>query len=133
MKIKEKIRSFIKKNESTSASAAYNTRIKPGINSYNRLLSKYKECELFLCPYAGTGDVYLASMYINSFAKINGYEKFVVLVIGEANYKVAKLFGFENIEKISQNEADCLVRLSIFLGNDNDKIIIMHHRPPQAY
>ncbi len=128
----EHFKSIARRNETVSLSAAFNFRIKRGLNIYNRIAGKYKGCKIFLCPYAGTGDVYLAGMYINAFARNNGIDDFVVVVIGGSNFKVANLFGFKNIEKISQNEADMLVRLSIFLGK-NDEILIMHHHPPQTY
>ena len=112
----------------------YNAVILPGYELCKKILYGYSDDTLiFLCPYAGTGDVYLASMYMKEFAKENRIKDFIVVVIGNSNYKTASLFKFERIIKIEQNEADNLVRLCIFLGAENKKIIIMHHQAPQVY
>ena len=112
----------------------YNEAIMPGIDLFNELLfGQENGTKIFLCPYIGTGDVYLASMYMNAYARKNSIAHFIVVVIGESNYKVASLFDFQIIIKVTQQEADSLVRLVMFLGKDNTEIIIMHHHAPQMY
>ncbi len=107
--------------------------INPGLSLYKAILEdKSEDYVLFLCPYAGTGDVYLSGMYIKSFAQKNNIINYIVLVIGEGNRKVISLFDFENIVKITQQEADCLIRLAMFLDDDKH-IVIIHHDAPQVY
>lgn len=133
MKLIDKLKGLIRRNGAVSAFAAFHARVKPGLRVFEEIEKKYGGAKMFLCPYAGTGDVYLACMYMNAFASQNDYDNFVVLVIGQSNYKIAQLFGFKQIEKIDQKQADCLVRLYIFLGSENGQIILMHHQPPQLY
>ena len=112
----------------------YKGVILSGVYIWERLTGGFlSDTKIFLCPYAGTGDVYLAALYINAFAKKNKIDDFVVAVIGTSNYKIISLFDFEKKEKLTQEEADNLVRLSMFLGEYNDKIILMHHDAPQEY
>lgn len=134
MNISEKIKQKLKRNGKLGAKAAFKARITPGYNVFKRIMTS-KDCneKMFLCPYAGTGDVYLASMYMNAFAKANEIENFVVVVIGNANFKIASLFGFKRVVKISQEDADYLIRLVMFLGEENDRIVVMHHHPPQMH
>ncbi len=134
MGIVQKLKNKVKQNDKLSVIACYKAKIEPACATLEKLLKGAPEdTVVFLCPYVGTGDVYLASLYIKSYAKNNGYDNYVVTVIGGANYNIAKLFQFERIAKISQSEADNLVCLSTFLGRDNTKIRIMHHHAPQTY
>ncbi len=109
--------------------------LKPASEIYENIMSEYtyKDCKLFLCPYAGTGDVYLVCLYIKQFAKKNNINHYVLAVIGQANYKVAKLFEIQNIIKISQEEADKLTYLYMAICDEFKDIVLLHHDPIQNY
>lgn len=134
MNVSEKIKKILKNNGKIGAKAAFKARILPDYNVFERIMgSKSEDEKMFLCPYAGTGDVYLAGMYMNAFAKANDIKSFVVVVIGNANFRIASLFGFKEVVKISQGDADYLIRLVMFLGEENNRIVVMHHCPPQMH
>ena len=121
-------------NQGSVVDEIFNSDILPGAKLYESIIYKLpKNCMLYLCPYVGTGDVYLVSMYFKAYAKKNGHENFCVIVIGKANYKVASLFKFEYIISVTQEEADSLVRLYMMLGENNNRIKMMHHDPPQIW
>lgn len=129
-----KIKAKIKSNGKRAVPSMYYFRIMPGYELFCRLMESYpKDAVMFLCPYAGTGDVYLACLYMTAYAKKEQIKDFVVAVIGGSNFKVASLFSFKNVIKISQQEADSLVRLCMFLDKSSDRLRLMHHQPPQCY
>lgn len=113
----------------------HNGSLKPASDIYKKMMEDYasKDFKMLLCPYAGTGDVYLVCLFINQFVKKNNIDHYVLAIIGQANYKVAKLFEIENIVKISQEEADKLTYLYMAICDECNDIILMHHDPIQNY
>lgn len=112
----------------------YMGSLKPGVQVYKDIMKNYPVgSKLLLCPYAGTGDVYLACLYIRQYAKKMQLNNYVLAVIGKSNYNVAKLFRIANLEKLSQDEADKLVYLYMTVGDEFDGIKLMHHDPMQNY
>ena len=112
----------------------YNGSLNPAINIYKRIMSELPEdTVLLVCPYAGTGDVYLVSLYIRKLMQLKHIDEYALVVIGNANYKIASLFNFSNIVKVTQEEADRLTYLYMALEGDFEGIIMMHHDPIQNY
>ncbi|MBP8969550.1 MAG: hypothetical protein KBG42_09755 [Lachnospiraceae bacterium] len=109
-----------------------NGTLYPGLDVYNRIKSESDE-KIFLCPYAGTGDVYMASMYLQNYVSDKGIKSYVLAVIGQGNIKVAKLFNISKIVSVSQIEADSLIRLTMFLGDSCNDIEVLHHDAPQVH
>jgi hypothetical protein len=125
---------LLKIRENSIVDNIFKDCIIPGYEKYEEIINELPDDSyLYLCPYAGTGDVYLSCMYMNAYANKQNHKNFCVVVVGKANYKVAMLFKFQYIVSISQVEADCLVRLSMVLGKDDEHIKIMHHDAPQLH
>ena len=69
MALIDNVKGKIKNSEKFAIDAIYRSRIYPGLSLYNKLQSKYStDTYIFLCPYVGTGDVYLASLYMENYA-----------------------------------------------------------------
>lgn len=81
-----------------------------GKKLYNGLVKKYGEIPLFLCPYSGTGDIYLIGTFWEEYIYVNKIENYVFLVINNACRKVASLFKIEHIELIKQSESRYLIQ-----------------------
>lgn len=112
----------------------YEGSLKPAVEIYKDLMKNYPTgTKMLLCPYAGTGDVYLVCSYINKYVQKNEINEYVLVVIGKSNYKVANLFEIDNIEKINQDEADKLTYLYMTICDVSDDIKLMHHDPTQNY
>ena len=101
---------------------------------YSNILQKYGDyVKIVVCPYAGTGDVYLASACMDEYLKQKKVDDYVFVVIGNSNVKVAKLFQLENIIKFSQYEMDQLMLFLSFRGIDEERVLIAHPDPPCLY
>ncbi len=76
-----------------------------GKSAYKRIRKKYgKECHIFLCPYTGTGDIYLICSLLNQYVKINNIEDYVLVVVSNACRKVANLYNIAKVEKLKNTD-----------------------------
>ena len=89
---------------------------------------KSKVC---ICPYKGTGDVYLACALLSTYLSDQKKDT-SVCVIGKSSANVVKLFEFENVFSLSQHDIDHLMTLVSFLGEEDLNAIILHPDPPNA-
>lgn len=69
---------------------------------YNGLIRKYGDVPVFLCPYTGTGDIYLIGCFWKQYIERNGIENYIFVVINGACKKAAMLFGIKNIELLKK-------------------------------
>lgn len=107
-------------------------RIHNGFKIYASLLEKYGDSvSVSICPYKGTGDVYLAAGYFNKSALKT--ENYVFCVIGKSNEAVAELFGIENVLEISQKQMSSLFRFAVFTGMKETEISILHPNPQKDH
>ena len=65
---------------------------------YNKIRKKYGDVPIFLCPYTGTGDIYLIGTFWDEYTKRNNLSEYAFVVISTACKRVADLFDIKNIE-----------------------------------
>jgi len=112
----------------------YYLRNKKGQDLFETINKTYRaDIPIIVCPYAGTGDVYLAAACLGGYIRKNNIQDFVFVVIGAANVKIARLFGIKEIIKTNQQEMDHFIRFLSFYGIDNQRILIAHHDPPNVH
>ena len=75
-----------------------------GKSYYKKLKSKYGDVPIFICPYTGTGDIYLIGTFWEEYIKRNNIDDYVFVVISKACKKVADLFDIKNIEVVKKKE-----------------------------
>lgn len=96
-------------------------KIKNGIAVYEKLI-KNNSFNVFVFPYPGTGDIYIACGFLNSYLKEKNIRE-PLLVITKNNCKeVAELFGFTEFEIISEDDMDAVLLAWQFLGEEKIKI-----------
>lgn len=71
---------------------------------YKKLKRKYGDVPIFICPYTGTGDIYLIGTFWDEYTKRNNINHYVFVVISKACMKVANLFEIKNIEVVKKKE-----------------------------
>ena len=82
-----------------------------GKKVYTRLREKYGDVTMFLCPYTGTGDIYLIGAFWEEYISRNNIEGYAFLVMSGACKKVASLFNIKNVELLNnQKESEYLIR-----------------------
>lgn len=103
-------------------------RIRRGEISLGYMKRKYGGVFQVYCPYSALGDVVLTMSYLPYFLRRNGILKYVVFVVGNACADVAKMFGAEAVEVLTQKEMDEQVQAIIY-QRDTDSFIAHHDRP----
>ena len=82
-----------------------------GKRIYEELLRRYGQAPMFVCPYTGTGDIYLIGTFWRQYLERNHIEDYVFLVITKACEKVARLFGIKNVVVFNKKmECACLIQ-----------------------
>lgn len=105
----------------------YKEQIKAGEELYWRMRKSGAQGTMFLCPYPGTGDIYLTGLYLKQYRNENGIDKYALGVCSNVCKKVAELFGinaFLMLEKeiqsiISYARAVGMRKLSVQVLNDS--------------
>ena len=77
---------------------------------YKKLKKEYNDASIFLCPYTGTGDIYLIGTFWDEYVTTNNINNYVFCVISKACLKVAKLFDIKNVVLLKkQDECSYLI------------------------
>lgn len=93
--------------------------IEKGNELYEGILKENPNLDrMFICPYPGTGDIYMACTFLPKYLEINKICNYVVLVIGNSCKKVAELFEKEKVISITREQSEALLRFWEFSGDD---------------
>lgn len=114
-----------KSDESLISFARATKFILRGIILYKRLMHRMPpDTMIFVAPYTGTGDIYLAGLFLNEYVKRNKIENYIFVVVSGACKKVAEMFEIKNIRVIKPQIADTLTSLEKTLKiNRNIKVL----------
>jgi len=61
-------------------------------------------CKIFMAPYTGIGDIYLAGLFFNEYIKRNNITDYVFAVVSNACKKVADMFNIKNIVVLPRHQ-----------------------------
>lgn len=100
---------------------------------YRDLTRKYGRLPIFLCPYTGTGDIYLIGTFWKEYIEKNGIDNYIFVVISNACKKVAMMFNIKNVEVLTK-KIECYHLLNYYkLCPDNVDIKILNDCWPQVH
>lgn len=103
-------------------------RIRCGEISLECMKRKYRGAFRIYCPFPALGDVVLAMSYLPYFLERKKYFRYVVFVVGNACADVARMFGAEEVEVLTQKEMDEQMQAVIYQRDENS--FIAHHDRP---
>ncbi len=87
---------------------------KRGRKIYQDLTSGYGNLPVFLCPYTGTGDVYLIGTFWKQYLEKMQIKDYIFIVISKACEKTARLFPIKNIVRLDKKvESSYLIRYAM--------------------
>ena len=114
---------------SIEADAPSGTDRDRGARLLDQLRITHPDRQLIVCPFNALGDVYWALAYLPAFAAAGrSVAPPVVVVVGEGCSRVARLFGHEDVHRLTQAEMDDLVG-AVVDGRVHDATIAHHDRP----
>lgn len=97
-----------------------------GLKIYKKIKNKYNTTNIFLCPYTGTGDVYLIGTFWKEYCEKNEIEEYAFLVISKPCQKVAQLCEIENIEVLQRQELSEYIICAHMLWPDEIKLKLLN-------
>ena len=103
-------------------------RLNRGIVRLEKIKAEYLNYLVVFCPFPALGDVYFCMSYLKQFMALNGYDKCLVCVVGNAQKQVVELFNYTDVLKMTQKEMDETVQAVIYT-NDLDCYIAHQDRP----
>lgn len=77
-----------------------------GRKHYEKLVKKYDTNNVYLCPYTGTGDIYLIGTFWQEYCEKNNVDKYIFIVVSGACKKVAELCEINNIEVLKNKKVN---------------------------
>lgn len=119
---------FKYKSNSVNAFKDEVKNLQNGYEVYSNIIKRYGEkSHIIMLPYSALGDSYFISSYLYSYFKKNNVGKYVITVIGGACKKVIDMFGFKNVELLTQDESDNLMCYGRITGYKNIKMKCLTH------
>lgn len=96
------------------------TDINKGYKHYKKLINRLngKNPYVFVCPWAASGDIYMAGIFLNEYMKKNNIDDYMVLVVGKLAYKTAQLFNMKNVIIITEEEKINIIDAWAFYGSE---------------
>lgn len=104
-----------------------------GCYYYRRINKKYPNNQaIFICPYTGTGDVYLVGLYFYQYLTVNNIDDYVFIVVNNACKKVAQIFSIQNIEVMPSEDVGKIIGARMFTEK-LDSIVILNDSWSSVY
>ena len=98
-----------------------------------RIKNEFGNIPIFVCPYTGTGDVYLIGTFWEEYVKRNEITDYVFVVISGACKKVASLFDIKNIYLLKdKREVSYLIYYYLY-NPDKGRIKLLNDCWPQVH
>lgn len=93
--------------------------VNKGFQVYIKLKDKYSPfAKVFLCPYPGTGDIYMACAFLKTYLQNKSINNYILIVGNNSCKKTAELFQLQNICVVDIEEIRLLLKAWEFLGTE---------------
>jgi len=117
--------------------------VKRGLIVYERLMENKDPRFLFLCPYPGTGDIFLIGGYLGKYMEKHRIKNPLITVVNKSGKRILELYtalgDSLSIAVISQEESNDLVNFMRVMRNElpclvlNDNFLRVMHRRLRGY
>ena len=114
------------KNDDSLISLALMTAYKiRGLFWYRKITKGHSlNCTIFIAPYTGTGDIYLAGLFLNEYLKRNNITDYVFTVVSGACRKVADMFDIQNVVVLPHQVSDDIILFERSTGKKLNIVIL---------
>lgn len=128
MKSLSNIKSYLKSKPIIELLHIFFAEIVPGYRIYMRIIDLVdKDTKILICSPRGTGDIYIIGRYFKYYLLENDIKKYEFIFRGESERKVGKLFGICGSIILNDHEVWLLNRFKQYVGENNTRIIELHH------
>jgi len=110
----------------------YISKVTEGEKRYMEIREKYPNTRIYVCPYPGTGDLYLVGMYLKDRLKYDEIENCVIVVTSGSCNRILSLFHLESelketIVLKNREEAEQLLAYTRGIGSENANTWILNN------
>ena len=93
------------------------SHIQNGVLCYEKIKKMYPDVEsVFLCPYPGTGDIYMACVYLPQYIQEHRIRDYVVVVSKQLCKRVCSIFDIDQVCVIESGDMENLLAAWEFAG-----------------
>ena len=116
----------------------YINKLKKGFEIYSKLTLDEKTM-VFICPYPGTGDIFLIGLYLQKYIEDNDISDYIIVVKNNTCKRVFDIFEYQNIVIIEDEEVESLVCFSRIMKDTvkcrilNESYMRIMHRRLRGY
>lgn len=102
-------------------------KISSGIEIFNSVARENSGKDYMVCPYKGTGDVYMAMSYLREYMRNQLIDNVCIVVTSNSCKRICELFEMNHIVVISEEDCENLLQAWMFLGDENIHIKPLLH------
>lgn len=116
----------------------YINKLRRGFEIYSKLTLDEKTM-VFICPYPGTGDIFLIGLYLQKYIEDNDISDYIIVVKNNTCKRVFDIFEYQNIVIIADEEVESLVCFSRIMKDTvrckvlNESYMRIMHRRLRGY
>lgn len=101
--------------------------VRKGYSKYRKYYDKLSGNNkiIFICPWAASGDIFMAGLFLKSYIEKNEIDDYCVLVLGTMASKVAKLFEWKNVICIEEQDKEDILAAWMLLGTEVMKLKVL--------
>lgn len=101
-------------------------RVEKGMKICEAFRDEIGDFPIFLCPYTGTGDIYLIGTFWEQYLRTLGVTDYIFIVVSKACAKVCEIFDIKNVRQITQVESSYVVEFYKLCGEKETGIKILN-------
>ena len=95
-------------------------RAEKGMNMCELFREEIGDFPIFLCPYTGTGDIYLIGTFWKQYLEKQRVNDYIFIVVSKACARVCDLFNIKNVRQVTQVESSYIVEFYKLCGEKTD-------------
>lgn len=101
-------------------------RAEKGMKICDTFRNEIGDFPIYLCPYTGTGDIYLIGTFWEQYLKKISITEYIFLVVSKACVSVCEIFDIRNVRQITQVESSYIVEFYKLCGETETGIKILN-------
>jgi hypothetical protein len=113
-------------DESLQSFVRFVPRILRGRLTYRKLTGGKPESTLFIAPYAGTGDIYLIELFLQSFVEREGIRDYTLAVASNACAQVARMMGESRVAVADQEVLNSVISYGRLIRARPNAIVVLN-------
>jgi hypothetical protein len=113
-------------DESLKSFVRFAPHLLRGRLTYRKLTRGNRESTLFIAPYAGTGDMYLIELFLQSFVEREAIRDYTLAVASNACAQVARMMGESRVAVADQQALNSVISYGRLIRASPNSIVVLN-------